>query len=514
MFLSDEQQPTCQMTDAHARHLLKMADASLPWAIMAILAVGIAVFVTGAIICCGLCAHLHRRNTVAPVDDCHNSTHTVGCADTEQTQQQLPPADVQARQPASLQLMDHATLEQQPQLGHEGQQLLHSQQSQQEVLEQLQQTEQHNHQLQAQPQQQLQQQLAVLPPLPAGPIPPSALAPAALAPVGVRRGLLPPLATPDAATPSAGAIAGAPPSACAMPPPAAGSVCAPAANPVKHCAASAGQLNGRAARAASFKCWANADQSPGNSSQASHSLVAADAPQQSNSISASLSDWATHPQDQIAVCQQQQRISQQLQFQQLGPQQQQERASFTGWPGAVELQSKQTNILGRLADVLQQEHCTLSALLQEQQRQQQQQTGQRASAASGTFLALLPVVLQQLVPVSSRCLASHAEALLLLLMPGAAAPAGSDPLSSTTAASGPVVAAGSAADVVVASQLDQAFQTALQLHDAAAACQDPTEVLLRLQEYITDNQGIIEEVSSHLTCRPPGMHALLHRHMW
>jgi hypothetical protein len=59
------------------RHLLwKISNASSPWAIVAILAAGIALLVGAVVICCKICAQMHKGSTVAPVDDDSSSHHS------------------------------------------------------------------------------------------------------------------------------------------------------------------------------------------------------------------------------------------------------------------------------------------------------------------------------------------------------------------------------------------------------------------------------------------------------
>jgi hypothetical protein len=58
---------------AQRQLLWNISNASSPWALVAILAAGIAFLVGAVIICCGICAQMHKGSTVAPVDQSSNS---------------------------------------------------------------------------------------------------------------------------------------------------------------------------------------------------------------------------------------------------------------------------------------------------------------------------------------------------------------------------------------------------------------------------------------------------------
>jgi hypothetical protein len=62
---------------ARRQLLWNVANASSPWAIVAILAAGIALLVGAVVICCGICAQMHKGSAVAPASDDNPSSHSI-----------------------------------------------------------------------------------------------------------------------------------------------------------------------------------------------------------------------------------------------------------------------------------------------------------------------------------------------------------------------------------------------------------------------------------------------------
>lgn len=124
---------------------------------------------------------------------------------------------------------------------------------------------------------------------------------------------------------------------------------------------------------------------------------------------------------------------------------------------------------------------------------------------------MLPGLLKQLMPGASLSDLLHIEALLLLLMPPADSAAFHDSVttaeakatagdSTTTCSAGlqhPAPAAAAESMQQLAAALDAAYTAGMQVHAAAAAYYDPSEVVVRLQEYIQDNQQLLQEVGNH-----------------
>lgn len=350
---------------------------------------------------------------------------------------------------------------------------------------------------------------AVPPPLPPGPIPLSALVPV----TAVRGGLLPPLATT--------AIAPAAPPAPVAPVP--GKLAAAGLTRTSPTAAQAPvqQLlvhqTAMTAQAPTLQLLKQqeAGQAAAMSMHQAASLTAYD-----QAGANSLTHWL-----EPSTTQRQQQQQQQLQLQQqsanMQPPWQPDRPPQQAAAHSQQKSPRQP-IFTKLAAALQQREQTLGQAMLHHQQQGHQPSTQQASVASVLVagpavpdvykpgLGWLMSLLRHLVADATATELLHAHALLLLLLPSAGdgdshGPQGTKHNSSAVAGSNTLI---TAVQQKLAVELDQAFATAVQLHAAAAGGRDPSDVLMRLQEYLNDNHELMEEVMAaeqlqlHLDSKP------------